>query len=297
MFFEIKKTIKILFLDSGQIAPRNVEGAPTGGQVRLVDVAFRKQMDALYRRIDLFRTHNRNRSMRKPFIVQRTMVPNAESVRKMMTLSIDSLGTNRAGFQPLSNQASDNSDEPKLEAVGATIPSASNTNQVNSDPSASRWNSPANGDDSVSQTQIPSSSPAGSSVLAQAAEEAGLISGANSTNVRTTNDEGNSAAETQPKDRTIGLQLSNDDQTSNSTFQNSTEKTLTPDDCSTSHDDYQPSMIKNDVALPIRPPSPNVDSISDIFDFTSTSSDFLASASHEKVSYLMLSAANVMWTA
>nr|CAB3233610.1 protein cramped-like [Phallusia mammillata] len=69
-------------------------------QERFGDVQFRRQMEALNRRRDLFRHQNRSRKSRKPYVVQRTMMPNDGAVRKMMTLSIVSCGSNKVGFAP-----------------------------------------------------------------------------------------------------------------------------------------------------------------------------------------------------
>lgn len=232
-------------------------------------------MDALYRRIDLFRTHNRNRSVRKPYIVQRTMMPNAKSVRKMMTLSIDSLGANRVGFLPLANQVLDNNGEPQLEAVGATIPSVSNSTSSSSDLTSTTWNSNNSALNTVSTS---------SGVLAQAAEEAGLIDIDNAVRLNSTNHCDKLQVEAAPISETLDLAVSDNNQVPTSISPDGIEKALQAENCSTPADNYQPSMIKNDVSLPIRPLSPNVDSISDIFNFSHTSNDFLVISSHDKVS-------------
>ncbi|XP_076818229.1 uncharacterized protein LOC143463781 [Clavelina lepadiformis] len=84
-------------------------------QVGLGDVQFRKQMEALNRRMDLFRPQKKNRSARKPFIVQRSMVPHGE-VRKMMTLSIDPRVINKAGGSSSSAPLS----QSQIESIGTT---------------------------------------------------------------------------------------------------------------------------------------------------------------------------------
>ena len=240
-----------------------MEGIPQGGQVRLSDVEFRKQMDALNRRIDLFRTKNRNRGSRKPYIVQRAMMPNARSVRKMMTLSIDSLGANRVGFFPVTNQTLDNA-EPELEAVGATISS--------SKVSEKSWNSDGNNvNDALGRMLPTTSSSSQPSVLAQAAEEAGLFQ--HDSNSETSTNLNSGAA----LDNSKTTQSSTSRQSESFTYpHNSIMDSPVESAASSSLDTERQSMIRNDVTLPIRPPTPSVDSLSSLFDFNTPSNNLLS---------------------
>ena len=240
----------------------SMDGIAQGGQVRLSDVEFRKQMEALNRRIDLFRTKSRNRGARKPYIVQRAMMPHDKSVRKMMTLSIDSLGANRVGFLPVTNQALSNT-EPALEAVGATISiSKASERNVNS----------SNLSDALGR-KLPAATTASSgnscqpNVLAQAAEEAGLFSN-DSPSKDTTNLVKDMMDPSSTRDEVAAS-------TSKESFSYSRASIITlpveDNDELLSSDTEQPSMIKNDVTLPIRPPTPSVDSLSGLFDFGAAS--------------------------
>ena len=250
----------------------NVEGIPQGGQVRLSDVEFRKQMDAINRRIDLFRTKSRNRSARKPYIVQRTMMPNAKSVRKMMTLSVDSMGTNRVGFLPITSQLLNTNAEPELEAVGATIFSASKTNNS----TESSWGA---GHDK------PAANSNSSNVLALAAEKAGLLLNKNTPAAENSSID---TSGTQAPTTASRLAPTTSSQLQTVDFSiSSQDDNLLPLDTSrsTSPDSDQSSLIRNDVNLNIRPPTPCVDSMSDLFNFASNSNNFLVdSVSNQNVS-------------
>ena len=229
-------------------------------------------MDALNRRIDLFRSHNRTRSMRKPFIVQRTMMPNAKSVRKMMTLSVDSMGASRVGFLPISNQTLGGNGEPQLEAVGATISNVSNTNMRNS----TSANPPTTTADLEQSGVENSSTMKEPNVVALAAEEAGLISGVPAVS-STAISENISAVDGGPEKINV-VDDENLPAEPLQAFDNkSNERPSSPEAC-------QDSLIGDDVILPVRPPTPSGDSISDMFNFVSNSRDaYATSTANENV--------------